>query len=137
MCIWCAGAANPGYTPRVGPGSPVVTFAANLTGVDVSNYDAFVIAFPSAVLSATNAPDTTVIFLDLAEDDAGDTIILLAVVFNRSPIANAQLSANLFFNKLNATMYNSTLVPFPGYTSSKSTIFDLSRHNATSGKNLP
>ena len=137
----CAGFANAGSTPRIAPGSPVVFFNASLAGVDPSDLLAWMVQFPDAVLNVTNSPDTSVILLGSDDEDdwdniPGDKVVSLAVVFNRVPVTSALQSAKLFFQRLNATTFNSSLVPFPSYVSVANSVLitDLDQQNVTAGK---
>ncbi len=135
---WHSGIAATGYVPHVAPNSSIVTFATSLTGVSASNIEAWAVQFPSAVVNATNSPDTTVIYLDNDASANNSAIVYLAVAFNLLPSSDAQLAAALFINKLKAAQNSSSVMPFPAYSSvsAQNIVGNVTQQNATAGTSL-
>ncbi|KAK9833199.1 hypothetical protein WJX74_009946 [Apatococcus lobatus] len=105
------GIANPGYTPHVAAGSPIVSFQVQLTDSRLDDTFLFPL-FPLIVLNTVLQPDLTAISLRLDSDDGTNWTILMAVAFNGLPQTNAVTAATNFAKKLNASATNSSVVGF-------------------------
>lgn len=121
--LLCAGIANPGYTPHVAAGSPIVTFQMQVK--DNGDDDSVLFPLlPLIVLNSVYQPDLTAITLSIDSDDNADSSVLMAVAFNGLPKSNAVQAAANFAKKLNASATSSSMVPF--VTPASVTIQDIS-----------
>ncbi|KAK9864752.1 hypothetical protein WJX84_011573 [Apatococcus fuscideae] len=114
------GVANPGFTPHVAAGSPIVTFQAYIddnlhndikddTGPNRDTSYLFPLV-SAAVLSSILQPDLTAIQF-LTVDNFGNITATLAVAFNGLPTNTASQAATAFAAKLNASASNHNRPP--------------------------